>query len=177
MGPCECDCPDAILDLLSPTDHDHQYAEEWRARCRDNCRRAAHPVRQTDTTRRPDDHLRHSAFFLQWTAPRPISMSPPIPATTGQSSTAPTASQRALPHQQRQAQTLPASLIQTIHTHNQKPRRDGNRRYGIPPRRAKGRLLAGSRAESASTLSSGAALRTPLHPAPDAGAICHSAKS
>ena len=36
MGPCECDCPDAILDLLSPTDHDHQYAEEWRARCRDN---------------------------------------------------------------------------------------------------------------------------------------------
>ena len=34
MGPCECDCPDAILDLLIPTDH--QYAEEWRARCRDN---------------------------------------------------------------------------------------------------------------------------------------------
>jgi len=34
MGPCECDCPDAILDLLTPTDH--QYAEEWRARCRNN---------------------------------------------------------------------------------------------------------------------------------------------
>ena len=34
MGPCECDCPDAILDLLTPTDH--QYADEWRARCRDN---------------------------------------------------------------------------------------------------------------------------------------------
>ena len=34
MGPCECDCPDAILDLVTPTDH--QYADEWRARCRDN---------------------------------------------------------------------------------------------------------------------------------------------
>ena len=33
-GPIECDCPDAILDLLTPTDH--PYAEEWRARCRDN---------------------------------------------------------------------------------------------------------------------------------------------
>lgn len=34
MGPCECDCPDSILSLLSPTDN--QYALEWRSRCREN---------------------------------------------------------------------------------------------------------------------------------------------
>lgn len=34
MGPCESECPEAILDLLTPTDS--QYANEWRARCRAN---------------------------------------------------------------------------------------------------------------------------------------------
>ena len=33
MGPCEAKCPDAILDLLTPTDS--QYGNEWRARCRE----------------------------------------------------------------------------------------------------------------------------------------------
>lgn len=32
MGPCEAECPAAILDLLTPTDHQHAVA--WRARCR-----------------------------------------------------------------------------------------------------------------------------------------------
>ena len=32
MGPCEAECPAAILDLLTPTDNAH--ATEWRARCR-----------------------------------------------------------------------------------------------------------------------------------------------
>jgi hypothetical protein len=32
MGPCVQDCPKAILDLLTPTDH--HYAVEWRAACR-----------------------------------------------------------------------------------------------------------------------------------------------
>ncbi len=32
MGPYECDCPVAILDLLTPTDR--PYALQWRARCR-----------------------------------------------------------------------------------------------------------------------------------------------
>jgi len=32
MGPCECDCPACILDLLTPTDD--RYAMEWRQRCR-----------------------------------------------------------------------------------------------------------------------------------------------
>lgn len=42
MGPCECECPAAILDLLTPTDNGH--ANEWRARCRANLiRRAAKP--------------------------------------------------------------------------------------------------------------------------------------
>ncbi len=34
MGPCESECPEAILDLLTPTDS--QYANEWRGRCRAN---------------------------------------------------------------------------------------------------------------------------------------------
>ncbi len=34
MGPCESDCPTAILDLLTPTDHG--YALAWRERCRTN---------------------------------------------------------------------------------------------------------------------------------------------
>jgi hypothetical protein len=32
MGPCEAECPVAILDLLTPTDKNHALA--WRARCR-----------------------------------------------------------------------------------------------------------------------------------------------
>jgi hypothetical protein len=32
MGPCEAECPAAILDLLTPTKS--EYANEWRARCR-----------------------------------------------------------------------------------------------------------------------------------------------
>jgi hypothetical protein len=34
MGPYECDCPEPILDLLTPTNS--QYALRWRARCREN---------------------------------------------------------------------------------------------------------------------------------------------
>ncbi len=34
MGPCEADCPQSILDLLTPTDR--PYAVKWRARCREN---------------------------------------------------------------------------------------------------------------------------------------------
>jgi len=34
VGPCESDCPQAILDLLTPTDS--AFALEWRARCRAN---------------------------------------------------------------------------------------------------------------------------------------------
>jgi len=34
MGPCEAECPESILDLLTPTDN--HYALEWRARCREN---------------------------------------------------------------------------------------------------------------------------------------------
>lgn len=32
MGPCERDCPEAILDLLTPTEND--YARQWRVNCR-----------------------------------------------------------------------------------------------------------------------------------------------
>src|SRR3546814_16422316 len=34
MGPCESDCPAAILDELTETDS--TYASEWRSRCRAN---------------------------------------------------------------------------------------------------------------------------------------------
>lgn len=36
-GPCECDCPKGILDLLTETDS--EYAIEWRARCREKLER------------------------------------------------------------------------------------------------------------------------------------------
>lgn len=32
VGPCECECPARILDLLTPTEYD--YANQWRANCR-----------------------------------------------------------------------------------------------------------------------------------------------
>ncbi len=32
MGPCECDCPEQILNLLTPTTQ--EYALQWRVRCR-----------------------------------------------------------------------------------------------------------------------------------------------
>ena len=31
MGPCQCECPKGILDVLTPTDN--KYANEWRAVC------------------------------------------------------------------------------------------------------------------------------------------------
>lgn len=37
MGPSECECPKAILDLLSDTDS--EYAKDWRKRCRANLER------------------------------------------------------------------------------------------------------------------------------------------
>lgn len=37
MGPCECKCPKAILDLLTPTEY--EYAREWRKRCYENLKK------------------------------------------------------------------------------------------------------------------------------------------
>jgi hypothetical protein len=34
VGPCECDCPAGILDLLTPTEY--PYAIKWREKCRAN---------------------------------------------------------------------------------------------------------------------------------------------
>jgi hypothetical protein len=39
MGPCDCDCPARILDLLTPTDH--EIALRWRARCRERLEQKA----------------------------------------------------------------------------------------------------------------------------------------
>lgn len=49
MGPCEADCPESILDLLTPTDR--PYAVKWRARCRENA--AARQALAAKPTPRP----------------------------------------------------------------------------------------------------------------------------
>ncbi|CCW17297.1 hypothetical protein EBBID32_16360 [Sphingobium indicum BiD32] len=51
-GPCEADCPAMILDLLTPTDH--QYARDWRARCRANLARRARKLSDGDRIRLPE---------------------------------------------------------------------------------------------------------------------------
>jgi hypothetical protein len=48
MGPCECDCPEPILDLLTPTTA--EYALQWRASCRENA--AARRVKSAKPTPR-----------------------------------------------------------------------------------------------------------------------------
>src|SRR3546814_16868355 len=48
-GPCEADCPAAILDLLSPTEHEH--ALDWRARCRASLARRARQLADGDRIR------------------------------------------------------------------------------------------------------------------------------
>ena len=46
MGPCESECPAAILDELTETDS--EYAVDWRARCRANLvRRKLEKAKQT----------------------------------------------------------------------------------------------------------------------------------
>ncbi|EZP65197.1 hypothetical protein BV96_04718 [Sphingomonas paucimobilis] len=52
MGPCEADCPAAILDLLSPTEH--EYALDWRARCRANLAHRARKLADGDRIRLPE---------------------------------------------------------------------------------------------------------------------------
>ena len=52
MGPCEADCPAAILDLLTPTDNQH--ALDWRARCRVNLARRARKLSDGDRIRLPE---------------------------------------------------------------------------------------------------------------------------
>lgn len=41
VGPCQADCPQSILKLLSPTDS--QWANEWRERCRENAKKKNSP--------------------------------------------------------------------------------------------------------------------------------------
>ncbi|MBG0808056.1 hypothetical protein IY145_01310 [Methylosinus sp. H3A] len=48
-GPCETECPEAILDLLTETDY--EYALEWRKRCRDHA--AARRARAVKPRPRP----------------------------------------------------------------------------------------------------------------------------
>ena len=51
MGPCEAECPIAILDLLTPTGNEHAVA--WRARCR------AAAARRIERRRRRKLRYRH----------------------------------------------------------------------------------------------------------------------
>ena len=49
VGPNESDCPEAILDLLTPTEY--PYAQAWRTRCRENA--AARRALSTKPSPRP----------------------------------------------------------------------------------------------------------------------------
>lgn len=42
MGPCECECPVKILDLLTPTER--EYELDWRAACRANAAKPKAPT-------------------------------------------------------------------------------------------------------------------------------------
>ncbi|MEP9404283.1 DUF6927 domain-containing protein [Sphingomonas silueang] len=42
MGPCEAECPERILSLLTPTDN--EYALQWRRRCLASLRLSARPM-------------------------------------------------------------------------------------------------------------------------------------
>jgi hypothetical protein len=46
VGPCEKECPERILDLLTPTDS--EWANEWRAACRENLARRKAAPKLTD---------------------------------------------------------------------------------------------------------------------------------
>ena len=41
MGPCECNCPKGIVDLLNPTDN--EYANDWRKSCYENLKKKHDP--------------------------------------------------------------------------------------------------------------------------------------
>lgn len=47
MGPCQCECPVSILDLLSPTDD--EYTIEWREACRENAKKKAADRKDTNS--------------------------------------------------------------------------------------------------------------------------------
>ena len=48
-GPCEADCPERILALLGPTDH--EYAIDWRRRCLANLQRRRRALAEGDRIR------------------------------------------------------------------------------------------------------------------------------
>lgn len=62
MGPCVCDCPDRLLDLLTPTDS--QNALKWREKCRENNRkRKAQPKLVEGLVIRMSRKLTFSDFY------------------------------------------------------------------------------------------------------------------
>jgi hypothetical protein len=69
MGPCEADCPEPILDLLTPSDRG--YANEWRPLSRE-CRGETGHIEQAVAASGPDHRLRRAAGALRRTPPRPV---------------------------------------------------------------------------------------------------------
>lgn len=52
MGPCEDNCPQHILDLLTSTDKEH--ALDWRRRCAENLKRRSRKLADGDRIRLPE---------------------------------------------------------------------------------------------------------------------------
>jgi hypothetical protein len=71
VGPNESDCPEAILDLLTPTEY--PYAQAWRTRCRENAaaRRALSskprrvPARRSYSTSRSRSQMAAASIALR----------------------------------------------------------------------------------------------------------------
>ena len=64
MGPHECDCPETILDLLTPTDRPLRTAMAGSLPRRR--RRPSRQGRQTEAARRASDRLRRTARLFRW---------------------------------------------------------------------------------------------------------------
>ena len=70
MGPCEDNCPQPILDLLTPTDKEH--ALDWRRRCAENLKRRSRKLEDGDRIRLEepitfsDGHVRQEFIIEKW---------------------------------------------------------------------------------------------------------------
>lgn len=102
VGPNESDCPEGILDLLTPTEY--PYAQAWRARCQENLARVVR-LRANHRRARVRPSVRPATVVFQWLQARSLRSGGQSP----QSSHRPVpcwGRRRALPHHERQEAQL-----------------------------------------------------------------------